>query len=93
MQTEMTRVSEMTRMSENGRIVIPAAIREAMGLRAGDTLEVSLEEDGLRLRTQRQMIARAQAMVQKIFGPGRSLSDELIAERRLEAKREEQELG
>ena len=93
MQTEMTRVSEMTRMSENGRIVIPAPIREAMGLRAGDTLEVSLEEDGLRLRTQRQMIARAQAMVRKMFGPGRSLSDELIAERRLEAKREEQELG
>jgi hypothetical protein len=31
-------------------------------------------------------------MVQKMFGPGRSLSKELIAERRLEAKRE-QELG
>ena len=84
--------SQTTRMGENGRIVIPAPIREAIGLKPGDTLEVSLEEDGLRLRTQRQMLARAQAMVQKMFGPGRSLSKELIAERRLEAKRE-QELG
>jgi len=80
-------------MGENGRVVIPAPIREAMGLKPGETLEVSLEEDGLRLRTQRQIIARAQAMVRKYVRPGRSLSAELIAERRLEAKREERELG
>jgi bifunctional DNA-binding transcriptional regulator/antitoxin component of YhaV-PrlF toxin-antitoxin module len=68
-------------------------MREAMGLRPGETLEVSLEEDGLRLRTQRQMIARAQAIVKRYVKPGRRLSDELIAERRAEAKREEKEFG
>jgi AbrB family looped-hinge helix DNA binding protein len=80
-------------MGENGRIVIPAPIREAMGLKPGDRLELSIDEDGLRIQTAQQQIARAQAVVRKIFGPGRSLSKELIAERRLEAKREEEEFG
>jgi AbrB family looped-hinge helix DNA binding protein len=80
-------------MGENGRIVIPAPIREAMGLKPGDQLELSVDEDGLRIQTIQHQIARAQATVRRIFGPGRSLSKELIAERRLEAKREEQEFG
>jgi AbrB family looped-hinge helix DNA binding protein len=82
-----------TRMGENGRIVIPASIRETMGLKPGDALQVSLDEEGLRIQTIRQQIAQAQAIVRKLFGPGRSLSKELIAERRLEAKREEEEFG
>jgi AbrB family looped-hinge helix DNA binding protein len=85
--------SQTTRMGENGRIVIPIHIREAMGIKPGDVLNVSLDEDGLRVQTQRQQIAQAQAVVRKLFGPGRSLSQELIAERRLEAKREEEEFG
>jgi AbrB family looped-hinge helix DNA binding protein len=85
--------SQMVRMGENGRVVIPAPIREAMGLKPGAALHLSLDEEGLRIQTVRQQIARAQAVVRKLFGPGRSLSAELIAERRLEAKREEEEFG
>ena len=85
--------AQVARMGEHGRLVIPAPIREAVGLKPGDALEISLEEDGLRLRTQQQMIARAQAAVEAMFGPGRSLSEELIAERRIEFAREEQEFG
>jgi AbrB family looped-hinge helix DNA binding protein len=82
-----------TRLGENGRIVIPAPIRETMGLTPGDTLNISLDEDGLRIQTIRQQIARAQAIMRKHASPGRCISDELIAERRLEAKREEEEFG
>jgi AbrB family looped-hinge helix DNA binding protein len=85
--------SQMARMGENGRVVIPVQIREAMGLKPGEALQVSLDEEGLRIQTLRQQIAQAQAVVRKLFGPGRSLSKELIAERRLEAKREEEEFG
>ena len=85
--------SEMTRMGENGRLVIPAPIREAVGLKVGEPLAVTVEEYGLRIQTFRQQIAEAQAVTRKLFGPGRSLSKELIAERRLEAKREEEEFG
>jgi len=53
----------------------------------------SLDEEGIHLRTQRQMIARSQAIMRKYASAGRCISDELIAERRLEAKREEEEFG
>ncbi|MGD0797793.1 MAG: AbrB/MazE/SpoVT family DNA-binding domain-containing protein [Acidobacteriaceae bacterium] len=82
--------SQMTRMGENGRVVIPAPIREAMGLKPGDALEVSFDEYGVRLQTLRQQFAQARAVLRKYVEPGRSLSAELIAERRLEAKRERQ---
>ena len=85
--------SQMARMGVNGRFVVPAQIRQAVGLRSGEKLEVSLDEEGIHLRTQRQMIARAQAIMRKYASPGRCISDELIAERRLEAKREEEEFG
>jgi AbrB family looped-hinge helix DNA binding protein len=32
-----------------GRVVIPAAVRERLGLRAGTRLELSLDEAGIRL--------------------------------------------
>jgi len=64
-----------------------------VGLRSGEKLEVSLDEEGIHLRTQRQMIARSQAIMRKYASAGRCISDELIAERRLEAKREEEEFG
>jgi AbrB family looped-hinge helix DNA binding protein len=80
--------SQMARMGVNGRFVIPAQIREAMGLRSGEKLEVSLDEQGMHIQTVRQQIAQARAALRKFIEPGRSLSAELIAERRLEAKRE-----
>jgi len=85
--------SQMARMGKNGRLVIPAPIREAVGLKPGDRVEISLDEYGVRIRTMRQQIAEARAALRKFVKPGRSLSKELIAERRLEAKREEEEFG
>ena len=80
--------SEMTRMGENGRVVIPAPIREAIGLKPGERLAITVEDYGLRIQTFRQQIAEARAALREVIEPGRSLSAELIAERRLEAKRE-----
>jgi len=83
---------ETARISENGRIVVPVSFRKAMGLKGGEKLTLSLDEHGLHIQTRSQLLARARAMVEEFAGPGRSLADELIAERRLEAMREE-ELG
>ncbi len=79
---------EMTRMGENGRLVIPAPIREAIGLKPGEPLAVTVDEYGLRIQTVRQQIAEARAALRKFVKPGRSIVAEFIAERRLEAKRE-----
>ena len=76
------------RIGEKGRVVIPASIREALGIRVGDEVELRIAEDELRLSTLKGRIARAQQRLRRYIKPGRSLADELIAERREAAKHE-----
>ncbi len=76
------------RVNENGRIVIPASFRKALGIDAGDEVVLRIEDDELRISTLKQRIQRAQRFVRRYVKPGRSLVDELIAERREAAKRE-----
>lgn len=76
------------RINENGRIVIPASFRRALGIQSGDTVVLRLEREELRITTLRQRLAKAQQLVRKHVGPKISLVDELIAERREAARRE-----
>ena len=73
-----------TRISIGGRLVIPAAYRKALGLKPGDEVVLVLEEGEIRVISQRQAIARAQALVRRYIPKGRDLSGELIRERREE---------
>ena len=77
-----------TRINENGRVVIPASYRKALGIKAGDEVILRMEDDELRITTMRRRIERAQRRIRKYVKPGVSLADELIAERREAAKRE-----
>ena len=77
-----------TRVNENGRVVIPASYRKALGIKAGDEVILRMEDDELRITTMKRRIERAQQRVRKYVQPGVSLADELIAERREAAKRE-----
>ncbi len=77
-----------TRVANGGRVVIPAEYRQALGLHVGDELVLQLHDDELRLLTLDHVIARAQRIVGEKVPAGRSLADELLAERRLEAQRE-----
>jgi AbrB family looped-hinge helix DNA binding protein len=77
-----------TKIGVGGRIVLPAEFRKAMGVGPGDEVIVVLDGGEVRILTPRQAIARAQAIVRSHVPAGRSLSAELIAERRREAKRE-----
>lgn len=81
--------AETTRMSENGRVLIPAAYRKELGFQPGETLTLRIDESGLHIQSRRQAILRVRENMKKYIKPGRSVSDELIAERRLEAKREQ----
>jgi hypothetical protein len=49
---------------------------------------VRLEDGEVRLIKYADSVRRAQALVRQFVEPGRSLADELIAERRAEAERE-----
>ena len=76
------------KVNENGRVVIPAAFRKALGIDAGGEVILSIDDDGLRITTMKHNIERAKRHARKYLKPGVSLVDELIEERRQAAKRE-----
>lgn len=71
-----------------GRVVIPAVYRRALDLHEGDDLILWLDDGELRITTPALAIARAQALIRQYIPEGRSLSEELLADRRAEAARE-----
>lgn len=75
-------------LGARGRLVIPAPLRERLGLKEGDRLVLTVQADGsLRLISLREQVSKLQGLFKDI-APGVSLADELIAERREEARRE-----
>ncbi|TMD81775.1 MAG: AbrB/MazE/SpoVT family DNA-binding domain-containing protein [Chloroflexi bacterium] len=75
-------------LGDRGRLVLPAEIRKRLNLREGDQLLVTVQPDGsLRLMSPRQVVRETRGLYRTRAGH-RSLADELIAERRAEAKRE-----
>jgi AbrB family looped-hinge helix DNA binding protein len=78
----MTQVK--TKLAEGGRIVIPVEYREALGLHVGDEVILRLDDGEVRIFTPSQAIKYAQDLLRPYLPQGRSLSEELIAERRLE---------
>jgi AbrB family looped-hinge helix DNA binding protein len=81
-------VETRMRINENGRVVIPASYRKALGIKAGDEVILRMEDDELRITTMNRRLERARRRIRKYVKPGVSLADELIAERREAAKRE-----
>jgi AbrB family looped-hinge helix DNA binding protein len=80
-----------TRVNDNGRIVIPAEMRHRMGIQPGDTVFLTLEGNVLKVEPYLARIRRIQESMRQLITPGRLLSDELIADRREEARREIEE--
>ncbi len=77
-----------TKLGKGGRVVIPVEYRRELGVAPGDEIILHLDEEGLRLYTPAQAVARAQALVRRYVPEERSLSEELISERREESTRE-----
>lgn len=78
----------LVRLGTNGRFVLPIEVRRALGVDDGDTLVVRFVDDEVRLSTPAAAVRRAQRAVGRYLAPGRSLADELLAERRAEEGRE-----
>lgn len=78
-------------MAARGRVVLPAEVRERLNIKEGDRLALIVDPDGsIKLQTRAVAIANLRGAF-KDLAPGRILSDELIAERRLEAAKDERE--
>jgi AbrB family looped-hinge helix DNA binding protein len=83
-------VSARVSLGANGRIVIPAAMREALGVKTGDSITLEVEDGVLRIESFRRRLAKIQDEIIQLVGPNRSLADELIDERREEARKEQE---
>src|SRR5271170_2088445 len=77
------------RLGPDGRVLIPAAFREALGISEGDTLVASIDDGELNLLTRQAAVRRAQAIVRQFVPEGVSLVDELIKDRQREVEREQ----
>lgn len=76
-------------LGARGRLVLPAKVREQYGLDEGDRLVLTAQPNGILQLASLRDQARAMRGVFRDTAPGRSLTDELIADRRDEARREE----
>ena len=78
------------RVANNGRMVLPKSVREALGVTQGGAVVLSIEGDVVKLTSIRQSVARAQALYRQHATNDLSV-DDFIAERRAEAAREEKD--
>ena len=86
-ETKMAGLLMKTTIREGGRLVIPAAYRKALGLKPGDKVLLTLEDGEIRIVGTHHAVARAHTLIRRYIPKGRSLSEELIEERREEAAR------
>lgn len=76
-------------LGDRGRLVLPASLRRHLSLQTGDRLILTVDsQGGFRVVSAREQARKLRGIFRDL-APGRSLVDELIAERRDEARREE----
>lgn len=78
------------KLGQNGRMIIPAELRHGLNLKEGDELLVTLDNKRLILETEEALLER---LYQAVGEPpeGELVSEELLRERREEARREAEE--
>ena len=74
-------------LGKQGRLVIPAEVRAALGLAPGDQLHLHVSGSRLTLERPQDAVNELRALAKDVL-KSRSLVDELLAERRLAAAAE-----
>ena len=79
------------KLSANGRICIPADVREHFGLKDGDVLSLEVSELGILLQTRRQKIKAVQQWFAELTkGQPEYTVDDFLRDKRDEVRREEE---
>lgn len=91
LDTEQALGPVRVKVSEKGRVVLPMHFREAVGIKVGDVVNLELVDNELRISTFSSRLAKARARMRQLVPQDVNLVDELLAERRAEAKQEEDE--
>ena len=74
-------------VKENGRVLLPAELRSALGVSEGETLSATVVGGELRLVPQAVALRRARELVRQAIPADARLVDGLIEERRKDAAR------
>lgn len=78
---------DLGKVDSAGRVLIPADARKELGMKPGTDVVLTIDEDEVRITTHELALRRAQEVVGRLVSQERSLADELIEERRAEARR------
>ncbi len=81
----MGKLTAKAKVTEGGRIVIPAKMRQAPDIEIGENVTLSVKDNTLQIITHKEALRRIQALVRRHVPEGVSPVDELIKERREEA--------
>ena len=82
------------RLGNRGRLVLPSKLRQKLRLQDGDRLLLTVQHDGtVRLASAREVVERLAGCWKHLVPPGVSMADELIRERREDARREARKFG
>ena len=79
---------QSAKIIKGGRLILPAEFRRQLDLKDGDRVTIEMVDDQLKITSQMAAVRRLQAKIAQYVPKGVSLSEELMAERKLEAARE-----
>jgi AbrB family looped-hinge helix DNA binding protein len=80
--------SHLVKISREGRVLIPVAVRTELGLTEGSSLNLVIENGEIRLFDRDHALTRARKTVERLKKQGRSVVQELLADRRQASKKE-----
>jgi bifunctional DNA-binding transcriptional regulator/antitoxin component of YhaV-PrlF toxin-antitoxin module len=77
------------KVSETGRLSLPAELRRATGLERGGDVVIELDGRDLRIRTVRQVVEQAQSLTARLLaGSADATVEHFLAARRADAGKE-----
>jgi bifunctional DNA-binding transcriptional regulator/antitoxin component of YhaV-PrlF toxin-antitoxin module len=85
--------SATARISESGRLSIPADMRRELGIEKGGLVSLLIDETGLHIETTQQFVRRIQKMAREDGWHKAGSVDDFIASKREDARREIEEIG
>lgn len=78
---------DRVKLGEGGRLVIPAAMREALGVKPGDDMALEFVDGELRVKSYMALIRELQEEFSKLVPAGTDVVGDFLQERRDEQKR------
>jgi AbrB family looped-hinge helix DNA binding protein len=69
------------RVTESGRLSLPADVRRLVGLENGGDVVIELDGQTIRVRTVEEVVADAQALMRELLGDRKLTVDDFLADR------------